>query len=125
KVTHPGPDLSRGYVHQNPGLLPQALNLYALLQHIGRERHGPGNLVIFGISFVAKIRLGNRRNRVQLAQGACIEAFIKYQRRNIVRLQIVVLAIAKYTIITKEKARSEEHTSELQSRENLVCRLLL
>src|SRR5690606_39664720 len=24
-----------------------------------------------------------------------------------------------------EKARSEEHTSELQSRENLVCRLLL
>src|SRR6266511_4799142 len=25
----------------------------------------------------------------------------------------------------KEKPRSEEHTSELQSRENLVCRLLL
>src|SRR5690606_41881544 len=25
----------------------------------------------------------------------------------------------------KEKGRSEEHTSELQSRENLVCRLLL
>src|SRR5690606_15377377 len=25
----------------------------------------------------------------------------------------------------KERARSEEHTSELQSRENLVCRLLL
>src|SRR5690606_41905301 len=28
-------------------------------------------------------------------------------------------------IVTKEIARSEEHTSELQSRENLVCRLLL
>src|SRR5690606_39892214 len=27
--------------------------------------------------------------------------------------------------ITNEKVRSEEHTSELQSRENLVCRLLL
>src|SRR5690606_40419225 len=26
---------------------------------------------------------------------------------------------------TKKKSRSEEHTSELQSRENLVCRLLL
>src|SRR5690606_17836985 len=26
---------------------------------------------------------------------------------------------------TNEKKRSEEHTSELQSRENLVCRLLL
>src|SRR5690606_40860824 len=29
------------------------------------------------------------------------------------------------TAITRLKARSEEHTSELQSRENLVCRLLL
>src|SRR5690606_10405683 len=27
--------------------------------------------------------------------------------------------------LIKEEARSEEHTSELQSRENLVCRLLL
>src|SRR5436309_12500829 len=27
--------------------------------------------------------------------------------------------------LTKIRARSEEHTSELQSRENLVCRLLL
>src|SRR5690606_36799948 len=27
-------------------------------------------------------------------------------------------------VITQVKARSEEHTSELQSRENLVCRLL-
>src|SRR5690606_41464329 len=26
---------------------------------------------------------------------------------------------------TRDRARSEEHTSELQSRENLVCRLLL
>src|SRR5690606_22759191 len=29
------------------------------------------------------------------------------------------------TVISKLLARSEEHTSELQSRENLVCRLLL
>src|SRR5690606_40283790 len=28
-------------------------------------------------------------------------------------------------VITDERERSEEHTSELQSRENLVCRLLL
>src|SRR5690606_41999870 len=28
-------------------------------------------------------------------------------------------------VITRPQARSEEHTSELQSRENLVCRLLL
>src|SRR5690606_41654617 len=31
----------------------------------------------------------------------------------------------KATIMFEELIRSEEHTSELQSRENLVCRLLL
>src|SRR5690606_41421930 len=31
----------------------------------------------------------------------------------------------KYIIIVNPRGRSEEHTSELQSRENLVCRLLL
>src|SRR5690606_41739408 len=30
-----------------------------------------------------------------------------------------------YILVLDEKNRSEEHTSELQSRENLVCRLLL
>src|SRR5690606_24667369 len=38
--------------------------------------------------------------------------------------QILVNAIAPGPIIAPE-GRSEEHTSELQSRENLVCRLLL
>src|SRR5207302_7521686 len=39
-------------------------------------------------------------------------------------LMIGVLAVIfKYTL--RSKLRSEEHTSELQSRENLVCRLLL
>src|SRR5690606_39994520 len=33
--------------------------------------------------------------------------------------------LARPVVITRAKARSEEHTSELQSRENLVCRLLL
>src|SRR5690606_40813109 len=32
---------------------------------------------------------------------------------------------SSFYIKEKEKNRSEEHTSELQSRENLVCRLLL
>src|SRR5436309_9826137 len=30
-----------------------------------------------------------------------------------------------YSCVRKNSTRSEEHTSELQSRENLVCRLLL
>src|SRR5690606_39460615 len=33
--------------------------------------------------------------------------------------------LAQFNAETLEQARSEEHTSELQSRENLVCRLLL
>src|SRR5690606_41250275 len=42
----------------------------------------------------------------------------------------VVLAICMFNLINSRfgracKARSEEHTSELQSRENLVCRRLL
>src|SRR5690606_41579092 len=40
-------------------------------------------------------------------------------------LPVVVLAVALYALFLKlGLARSEEHTSELQSRENLVCRLL-
>src|SRR5207302_4664203 len=38
-----------------------------------------------------------------------------------VRLNLIVYPYASLY----EKMRSEEHTSELQSRENLVCRLLL
>src|SRR5690606_40174804 len=36
-----------------------------------------------------------------------------------------ILMLSSITTRKKQKARSEEHTSELQSRENLVCRLLL
>src|SRR5690606_40198176 len=34
-------------------------------------------------------------------------------------------AAISYCFFSADTARSEEHTSELQSRENLVCRLLL
>src|SRR5690606_40499618 len=34
-------------------------------------------------------------------------------------------SFASYTVMLSLETRSEEHTSELQSRENLVCRLLL
>src|SRR5690606_41515250 len=33
-------------------------------------------------------------------------------------------SVAKRLVISRPAPRSEEHTSELQSRENLVCRLL-
>src|SRR5256886_8408565 len=33
--------------------------------------------------------------------------------------------VAEYSVLSKAEVRSEEHTSELQSQSNLVCRLLL
>src|SRR5690606_40926381 len=36
-----------------------------------------------------------------------------------------VAHLAEVFVLATESKRSEEHTSELQSRENLVCRLLL
>src|SRR5690606_40539501 len=39
--------------------------------------------------------------------------------------KVAVLAIDPSSSKSKGSIRSEEHTSELQSRENLVCRLLL
>src|SRR2546427_632919 len=35
------------------------------------------------------------------------------------------LRAGRYLVVARECARSEEHTSELQSQSNLVCRLLL
>src|SRR5690349_23453796 len=35
------------------------------------------------------------------------------------------MIVLKAKLLAKKKARSEEHTSELQSRRELVCRLLL
>src|SRR5690606_41844798 len=37
----------------------------------------------------------------------------------------VLVFLVMYLFLQNFRARSEEHTSELQSRENLVCRLLL
>src|SRR5436309_4611744 len=37
----------------------------------------------------------------------------------------LLAAYGRYSKAPCDEARSEEHTSELQSRENLVCRLLL
>src|SRR5690606_39988520 len=38
---------------------------------------------------------------------------------------LIFLIILTFTLGSNDLLRSEEHTSELQSRENLVCRLLL
>src|SRR5690606_41320881 len=49
--------------------------------------------------------------------------FEKYQ--NAYLYQCHLLDLYQYVQMFRAEKRSEEHTSELQSRENLVCRLLL
>src|SRR5690606_41416551 len=76
-------------------------------------------------------RSSDLRNVHQIAfglaprRGLCRQVF----RREVVRLRVepVVHAEARSRRdeATHDDVRSEEHTSELQSRENLVCRLLL
>src|SRR5690606_41902277 len=48
-----------------------------------------------------------------------------YGRTLIVKLLLVAGVFLVGTVNWRDEQRSEEHTSELQSRENLVCRLLL
>src|SRR5256885_6627504 len=55
-----------------------------------------------------------------LSRGASIVTFVDQQPRGLAILRQNLDALG-----FKERARSEEHTSELQSPCNLVCRLLL
>src|SRR5690606_40023060 len=57
-----------------------------------------------------------------LAQLAKLEQFNLKRRANAVRLSRQLADVPGLVLPVE---RSEEHTSELQSRENLVCRLLL
>src|SRR5690606_41195226 len=59
------------------------------------------------------------------ALGSMPAADIPVPLRRFARFTPAKRAKLGASAITAELARSEEHTSELQSRENLVCRLLL
>src|SRR5690606_41762049 len=60
-----------------------------------------------------------------IAYGRIIS--VRYTRRPRSRgsLKTIARNIPRAKVVTTDRTRSEEHTSELQSRENLVCRLLL
>src|SRR5690606_40175262 len=53
-----------------------------------------------------------------------LQDMLKYVKKEGIEC-IMVSEISRLGRNTRETLRSEEHTSELQSRENLVCRLLL
>src|SRR5690606_41737323 len=62
-------------------------------------------------------------NHIRMA-SACGRRIVEMVWEDLTPDQIVTLD-AFHNATTVAMARSEEHTSELQSRENLVCRLLL
>src|SRR2546430_8533706 len=53
------------------------------------------------------------------------DRFLLHQRDLLLQLQDAILPVALGVEPGKRGRRSEEHTSELQSQSNLVCRLLL
>src|SRR2546427_11798612 len=74
-----------------------------------------------------------RRKRLQLQRGivALVDPLMA-ARRNVARRPTVMTGVllgrpptGLGTKLAPRRARSEEHTSELQSQSNLVCRLLL
>src|SRR5690606_9069537 len=77
---------------------------------------------------------GTRHYLVGIAKSNLATVFMKrdqYEQAEALLREVVGLFIETLsadhmnTAIARVKLRSEEHTSELQSRENLVCRLLL
>src|SRR5690606_39931261 len=68
-----------------------------------------------------KQRTGNTEKRPSQIKTLCSRAYILCSNRY--RLQLGQYGSASQVVDEVQK-RSEEHTSELQSRENLVCRLL-
>src|SRR5690606_41233927 len=65
------------------------------------------------------------RSRVRLVFMIEENDKVKVKRINFIGNRNISDTELKSFIQTKEQGRSEEHTSELQSRDNLVCRLLL
>src|SRR3712207_8296154 len=58
---------------------------------------------------------------IQIGVGALAAAVVRHYRRPDLDVQPTIVGVEP----TRAACRSEEHTSELQSRQYLVCRLLL
>src|SRR5690606_41225886 len=61
-------------------------------------------------------------------RASCVGAVFEFGRHETMQIGDILdraAIAARASAPNKRQARSEEHTSELQSRENLVCRLLL
>src|SRR3712207_2975647 len=93
----------------------------------------PGDRIMLGFVLGSKVAVGSvNANRTYFERGVQDMALAKAQYPGWLKRLLThpVEGLDKYEemirLLTEEKgARSEEHTSELQSRQYLVCRLLL
>src|SRR5690606_41963958 len=101
---------------------PHSYVLFSLLRRPPRSTLFPYTTLFRSTPFpmMRLVALMNVRSHVIL------DAQLSPYRRSEMRLADEFLQqIPDHSITLFDKGRSEEHTSELQSRENLVCRLLL
>src|SRR5690606_41553183 len=103
---------------EHPALFVNAL-LYPLTQFIPRQR-GSGSQ---RASYVVKAFLPGRHLATSLLTWG-VRSLIDLDIRRKFN-SLFSKHSSPYKSIAYSSSRSEEHTSELQSRENLVCRLLL
>src|SRR3712207_7089125 len=75
--------------------------------------------------YTTLFRSGLRRSEVAALAGVSVEYYAKLERGAIAGASTSVLDAVGRALQLDETERSEEHTSELQSRQYLVCRLLL
>src|SRR5690606_20772022 len=90
-----------------------ALSVMRLLDHAMSRVEG-------SVKLAGRELLSHSPNEMRTVRGRQISMFFQEAMTSLNPLQTVGQQIAEVLSI-----RSEEHTSELQSRENLVCRLLL
>src|SRR5690606_41035465 len=91
---------------------------------------GPATYEIYPLSLhdalpIWRRCLAHRTTVVVAAAGALLAAALTAVLPLIVRHVVDETTSGAASVLPWALARSEEHTSELQSRENLVCRLLL
>src|SRR3712207_8248954 len=69
--------------------------------------------------------VGGRPRRAGVRREGVAEDVLERPQQRLAHGRVVLVAHAVGRVTGSEVARSEEHTSELQSRQYLVCRLLL
>src|SRR5690606_40068172 len=74
---------------------------------------------------VFKERIASYNHSVNPNQRCYLKPIIRFTSQNALNPLLEFKWVRKYNAKYLKATRSEEHTSELQSRENLVCRLLL